>query len=84
VTYELLAHDLSVTKWNKLLTDFVLRAVEHVKPSSRMLNDLMDINEWIKVKIVDWVDMSRSQYINGVVFTKNLADKRMLQEIKNP
>lgn len=49
-----------------------------------MLNDLMDINEWIKIKIVDWPDTSYSQYINGLVFTKNLTDKRMRQTIKDP
>ena len=67
-----------------MLTDFVLRAVEQVKPSSRMLGDIMDINEFIKVKIIDWKDNTKSQYINGVVMSKSIASKRMQNVRINP
>lgn len=54
-----------------------MKAVEQVKPSSRMLKDPMDINEAIKVKIIDWKDNSKSQYVNGFVMSKSIASKRM-------
>jgi hypothetical protein len=37
----------------------------------------MNFNSFIKVKIINFKDNSRSAYINGVVVNKNLADKRM-------
>ena len=71
-----------MAKWHKILTKFVMQAVEQVKPSSR-LNisdnnlDSLDINSCIKIKIIDWADCSRCQYVNGFVMTKTLADRFM-------
>ena len=59
-------------------------AVDNVKPSSRMLNDSMNFNSFIKIKIINWKDNTKSAYINGIVMSKNLADKRMKSEIQNP
>jgi hypothetical protein len=46
-----------------------------------MLNDSMKFNSFIKIKIINWVDNSKSAYINGVVMSKNLANKRMASDI---
>jgi hypothetical protein len=64
--------------------EFVSTAVDNVKPSSRLLNDPIDFNNFIKIKIINYADNSRSSYINGIVMSKNLADKRMLDKIQNP
>ena len=37
----------------------------------------MDINQYIKVKIIDGKDNSKSQIINGIVMSKTIASKRM-------
>ena len=84
VCEQLFLNDLSTEKWERILTDFVLKAVEQVKPSSRMLGDSMDINEYVKVKIIDWKDNSRSSYINGIVMSKSIASKRMQTTITHP
>jgi hypothetical protein len=55
-----------------------------VRPSSRLLNDSMNFNSFIKIKIINWEDNSRSAYVNGVVMSKNIADKRMKSNITNP
>ena len=44
----------------------------------------MDINECIKVKIIDWKDNSKSQYVNGIVMSKSIASKRMQTTRINP
>lgn len=49
-----------------------------------MLGDPMDINECIKIKIIDWKDNSKSAYYNGMVMSKSIAIKRMDKEIRNP
>lgn len=67
-----------------MLTEFVMKAVEAVKPSSRMLGDLMDINECIKIKLIDWKDSSKSAYVNGIVMSKSIASKRMQTTRINP
>lgn len=67
-------------KWGKKLLEFVSTAVDNVRPSSRLLNDPIDFNYFIKIKIINYFDNSRSAYINGVVMSKNLADKRMKQD----
>ncbi len=44
----------------------------------------MNFNSFIKIKIIPYRDNSKSAYINGVVMSKNLADKRMRGHIENP
>lgn len=58
--------------------------MDEVRPSSRHLNDSMNFNSFIKIKIINWHDNSKSAYINGVVLNKNLADKRMEGLINDP
>lgn len=74
-------YSLDFDKWGTKLLDFVKTAVDNVKPSSRLLNDTIDFNHFIKIKIINYVDNSKSAYINGIVMSKNLADKRMLDRI---
>ena len=84
VCEQLFVNDLSAAKWESMLTEFVMKAVEAVKPSSRMLGDPMDINECIKIKIIDWKDNSKSAYVNGIVMSKSIASKRMQTTRINP
>jgi len=58
--------------------------VEQVQPSSRRLNDSMDFSHFIKIKVINYLDNSKSAYINGIVLSKNIADKRMNTQIKDP
>jgi chaperonin GroEL (HSP60 family) len=44
----------------------------------------MDFNHFIKIKIINYEDNSKSEYINGIVLSKNIADKRMKTNITNP
>ena len=48
-----------------MIYGFVLRAIEHIRPSSRLLNDIMNLNDFVKIKLIDWKDHSRSKYVNG-------------------
>ena len=62
----------------------VLKAVEQVKTSSRLLNDPMNFHRFVRIKRFQWPDHTRSEYINGIMATKNVADKRMASDISNP
>lgn len=70
-------------KWGSKLFEFVRTAVEQVKPSTRR-HDPMDFNHFIKIKVINYEDNSKSAYINGIVLSKNIADKRMKTNIKDP
>jgi len=77
-------HNVPAKKWGWRLSGFVQKAVDSVKPSSRILNDSMNFNQFIKIKIIKARDEERSSYINGVVMSKDLADKRMTDVIQKP
>lgn len=44
----------------------------------------MNFNSFIKIKIINWKDNSKTSYLNGIVISKNIADRRMLNLIENP
>jgi 1-phosphatidylinositol-3-phosphate 5-kinase len=44
----------------------------------------MDFSHFIKIKVINYLDNSKSAYINGIVMSKNIADKRMNTLINNP
>jgi chaperonin GroEL (HSP60 family) len=44
----------------------------------------MNLNDFVKIKLINWKDQTMSQYVNGVVLTKNLADRRMQSHFTNP
>jgi 1-phosphatidylinositol-3-phosphate 5-kinase len=44
----------------------------------------MDFSHFIKIKVINYLDNSKSAYINGIVLSKNIADKRMNTQIKDP
>lgn len=77
------SNQIDIEKWGCKLLEFVSTAVDNVKPSSRLLGDSMNFNTFIKIKIINYADNSKSAYINGIVMCKNLADKRMANFLQN-
>jgi hypothetical protein len=71
-------------KWGSKLLEYVMKAVENVRPSSRYMSDSMIFNQFIKIKLINWHDNSKSAYVNGLVISKNIADKRMKADVDNP
>ena len=55
----------------------MVHAVQTIRPSSVFLGDTIDFNEYIKVVTVEHPDHDKSRYINGVVFKKDVANRRM-------
>lgn len=44
----------------------------------------MDINYFVKTKIINYHDNTLTGYFKGVIFRKNVALKQMQCEIQNP
>ena len=40
-------------KWGELLHNYMVTAVNNIKPSSRLLRDSIDINKYIKIFLLD-------------------------------
>ena len=81
---EMRAGNIGPDTWAPYLHKFVIQAVDSVKPSSRYLKDSMDFNKFVEIQLLDHRDASKSQYVNGCVVMKNLADKRMPRHFDNP
>ena len=54
-------------KWKDVLKEFVIKAVNEVKPSTVELNDSMSFNDYVTVVNLPWGDKFDSEYIPGVV-----------------
>ncbi len=54
------SHEIDAEKWSHRLEEFVKRAVRQITPSSRMLNDSMNMNDFVKIKFIDWKDETKS------------------------
>ena len=70
--------------WNDLLKDLIIRALDDVQPDTVDSMDLMDITNYIKIKKIPYQDNSETKYIQGVAIRKNLAHKKMANEVLNP
>lgn len=71
-------------EWFDIIMPLVWKCVDLVKPDVKHDNDFMDIRKYIKIKKLPGYDKTKSQIINGLVFTKNVAHKKMNSELKNP
>lgn len=64
-------------KWRKIMANCTKHAVMTIRPSSRILADSIDFNSFIKIVNVHHHNQEKCQYINGVVFMKDVASRRM-------
>lgn len=55
-----------------------------VKPTSVRLNDSIDINDYIKIVTVEHPNKIDGRYVNGIVFKKDIANRRMRSKIEKP
>lgn len=76
--------DLDEEKWGSLLQQYLVRAIQTVKPFSFTLKDSIDITKYVKITLVQFKDQSKCKYLNGVVINKSIANKRMKWHIQNP
>jgi 1-phosphatidylinositol-3-phosphate 5-kinase len=72
------------SEWFDIIMPIIWKCVDLVKPDVKHDNDFMDIRKYIKIKKLPGYDKTQSQIINGLVFTKNIAHKKMNSELKNP
>ncbi|CDS08877.1 hypothetical protein LRAMOSA10238 [Lichtheimia ramosa] len=75
--------DQMKSDWEGIITNLLLKVTDNVRPDVRSGDD-MDIRHYIKIKKVPGGLPSDSFYVKGVMFTKNVAHKRMVRNISQP
>lgn len=45
--------------WRDRLLEFMSNAVKNIQPSSRLLNDSIDINRYIKIFLLEWKNQDK-------------------------
>ena len=65
-------------KWNNILQNIVLKIIEYIKPSSKYLNDSLEIKNLIKIKVVE-SDIYDSRVVKGFIM-KNLNNDDILSD----
>lgn len=71
-------------KWNEKAYELIKNVISNVCPSTRDMNDSVNINDYVKIKIVDYPDHTYTKYINGFAFQKNVCSKKMRTRINDP
>ena len=70
--------------WGKTIYDLTSRVISNLSPTFQNLNDSININDYIKVKAIEYRDQSLCEVIDGYAMRKNVLAKSMQTQIKNP
>ncbi|KTW31610.1 hypothetical protein T552_00248 [Pneumocystis carinii B80] len=72
----------SVLNWEQILTPMLFKIVDNINPNLRNGDDI-DVRHYVKIKKIIG-DPTLSCYVQGLVFTKKLALKKMSTSLINP
>ena len=71
-------------KNKKQLISYIKNIIKNLKPSFKDLKDTMNINDYIKVKIIKYKDFSYSKVIDGFAMKKKACSKKMKEKQEDP
>ena len=70
-------------KWHRVLSKLLLKVSSNLAPNVKA-GDSMDVRAYVKIKKVPGGKISDSDYVDGIVITKNVAHKAMPRRLVNP
>lgn len=70
-------------EWHKTLSKLLLKVSSNLNPNVRG-GDSIDVRAFVKIKKVPGGKISDSEYVDGIVITKNVAHKGMPRRLVNP
>ncbi|ADV21989.1 1-phosphatidylinositol-3-phosphate 5-kinase, putative [Cryptococcus gattii WM276] len=70
-------------EWHQILTNLILKVPLNLQPNVRAGDDI-DVRAYVKIKKVPGGKISDSEYVDGIVITKNVAHKAMSRRLVNP
>jgi len=70
--------------WEEHLSGILYRAAKSVRHDPRLAGDSMDVRTYIKIKKIPGGTPKDSEYVDGIVCSKNVLHKRMIRKKNNP
>ncbi|WVQ72779.1 hypothetical protein IAR50_002339 [Cryptococcus sp. DSM 104548] len=70
-------------EWHRILSNLILKVPVNLQPNVRAGDDI-DVRSYVKIKKVPGGKISDSEYVDGIVITKNVAHKTMSRRLYNP
>ena len=70
--------------WGKIIYDLTYEVINNLSPTFLNLNDTININEYLKIKTLEFRDQSLCKVIDGYALRKNVGIKNMRTSIKKP
>lgn len=85
IAFQLLKQNsiLNIEVWKDAILEASLKISHQLKVDFN-LNDKLDITNYVKIKKISKSSTDEASLINGVIFTKNLAHKKMASQMYNP
>jgi 1-phosphatidylinositol-3-phosphate 5-kinase len=70
-------------EWHRILSGILLKVSSHVSPNVQG-GDSIDVRAYVKIKKVPGGKITDSEYVDGIVISKNVAHKAMPRRLVNP
>nr|XP_018262401.1 1-phosphatidylinositol-3-phosphate 5-kinase [Kwoniella dejecticola CBS 10117]OBR84559.1 1-phosphatidylinositol-3-phosphate 5-kinase [Kwoniella dejecticola CBS 10117] len=70
-------------QWHRTLSHLLLKVSTNLQPNVRAGDDI-DVRAYVKIKKVPGGKISDSEYVDGIVISKNVAHKAMPRRLVNP
>ncbi|KAK8858596.1 hypothetical protein IAR55_002825 [Kwoniella newhampshirensis] len=70
-------------QWHQVLSGLLLKVSTNLQPNVRAGDDI-DVRAYVKIKKVPGGKISDSEYVDGIVISKNVAHKAMPRRLVNP
>ena len=71
-------------EWGKIIYDLTSKVINNLSPTFQNLNDSININDYLKIKTIEYRDQSKCEVIDGYALRKNNFTKGMRNIIINP
>ncbi|KAL8580115.1 hypothetical protein ACOMHN_061229 [Nucella lapillus] len=84
MTRQMLSQQGLSASWEAVMLTCVRQVTHFVRPDVRGEGDDLDIRKYIHIKKIPVGQKQDTSLIHGLVFTKNIAHKKMRQQIANP
>ncbi|WVQ65810.1 uncharacterized protein L199_003988 [Kwoniella botswanensis] len=70
-------------QWHRTLSNLLLKVSTNLQPNVKAGDDI-DVRAYVKIKKVPGGKISESEYVDGIVISKNVAHKAMPRRLVNP
>ena len=70
--------------WGNIIFKLTKNVIDNVSPSFQDLNDSININEYIKIKLIKYRDQSLCEVVDGYAMQKNVCSKKMRTNLEKP